>query len=98
MNSALFYDLFQTTKFKNQLLGLPLEVRPQILEKIETLKIDPTPNAKSKKKLQHIDDRIESDQVIIGSFIPFTDKGMSRCSAWTIEGGLQETVKLWQIR
>jgi superfamily I DNA/RNA helicase/mRNA-degrading endonuclease RelE of RelBE toxin-antitoxin system len=48
----LVYDLVHKPTFTNQLLALPPKVIPQILEKVELLRVSPAPDAKNKKRLR----------------------------------------------
>ncbi|MEZ4563755.1 MAG: UvrD-helicase domain-containing protein [Thermomicrobiales bacterium] len=49
--APLLYDVVHKETFTNQLLALPSNAIPQVIQKIELLRTAPAPDAKSKKKL-----------------------------------------------
>lgn len=53
--ATLLYDLVHKPRFTNQLLALPSKEIPQVLEKIELLRVAPQPDAKNKKRLHQYD-------------------------------------------
>ena len=54
----LYYDLTCKQVFVNQLRALPSAEMSHVTEKVRTLQYDPTPDAKNKKQLDHVEGRI----------------------------------------